>query len=126
MMMEQKPPILKFDKDPLSFHYDDNDDVDYDVFKNFLEKNTERTKNIIAQEFEHMGNRFLNEIDRKKKNERANIKKLIPYIIKHCDGKYTEDELIDYSLDYVKEIYYEYKEKRRNIFVKFIKFLLNM
>ena len=124
-MNEQKPSEIKFDKDPLSIHYDD-DNKDYGAFREFLEETTERDKNKTAQEIELMGSQFLDEIENKKKNEKLRIKKLIPYILKYCEGRYSEDELMRYSLEDVNEIYVEYKEKHRNPIIKFFMFLFNL
>lgn len=125
MMKEQKPPMFEYDKDPLSIHYDD-DNENLGAFQEFLQEHTERNKNKTAQEIELMGSAFLSEIDNKKKNEKFRIKKLIPYILKYCDGKYTEEELMRYSLEDVKDIYAEYKEKHRNPIIKFFMFLFNL
>lgn len=125
MMTKQKQQMFEFDKDPNSIHYDDDND-NYDAFIDFLSENTERKKKKIAHEFEMMGTQLLNEIENKKKNNKIQIKKLIPYIIKHCDGKYSEEELMSYSLEDVNGIYMEYKEKNRNPIIKFFMFLLNL
>lgn len=124
-MKKEKKLMFEYDKDPLSIHYDD-DNKDLGSFQEFLEEHTERKKNKTAQEIELMGSTLLDEIDRKKNNDKLKIKTLVPYIMKHCDGKYVEDELIRYSLDDVRDIYNEYREKNRNSIVKFFRFLFNL
>lgn len=125
MKKNQIPPIIKFDNNPQSIHYMDNDD-DYDVFIKFLNDTNERDKNIIAHNINAMGNLLINEINNKRTVEIMRIKKLIPYILKHCNDKYSEEELLTYSLSDVNDIYNEYKEKNMNIIIKFFKYLLNL
>ena len=113
-----------YDNDALSIGYDD-DNENYGAFKEFLEEHTERTKMKTAFQIDEMGDDLVKEIENKKKREKEKISKLIPYIIKHCDGKYDENTLIRYSLNDVKEIYDEYKKKNRHPIIKLIHFLFN-
>lgn len=104
----------------------DDDNENYLAFKEFLDEHTERNKNKIAEEFENMGRQFLVEIERKKKIHKDKKEKMIPYILKHCEEKYDENDLLKYSLEDVIEIYNEYKEMKMNPIIKFFKFLFNL
>ena len=104
----------------------DDDNENYLAFKEFLDEHTERNKNKIAEEFENMGRQLLVEIERKKKIHKDKKEKMIPYILKHCEEKYDENDLLKYSFDDVTEIYNEYKEMKMNPIIKFFKFLFNL
>ena len=91
-----------------------------------LEEDTKRKQHIMKSEIEEMGERYLKEIDKKKKRQTQKSTKLFPYIIKHSDGKYDKEELLSYSPDDVKDIYNEIKARRRPEIIKFIRFIFNL
>jgi hypothetical protein len=113
------------DKNILSIDSDD-DNEDYLKFSEHLNDDTKRKKNHIANEIEEIGQQLLNEIDRKNKEKLQIVKKMIPYILKNCNGKYDEEELIGYSFNDVQDIYDEIKEQKRPIIVKFFRFIFNL
>lgn len=91
-----------------------------------LEDDTKRKQNALKSEFEEMGEQYLKEIDRKKKTKSLKTAKLIPYILKHCDNKFDEEELLSYSHDDVEDIYNDIKVLRRPGIIKFIRFVFNL
>jgi len=103
-----------------------DDDVSYLSLSKHLEEDTERKKKKIASEFEDMGDRYLFEIERKKKSEHFKIKKLIPYIIKHRGDIYNNIELLSYSFKDVEDIYNEIKIEKKPIIIKFFHFIFNI
>lgn len=113
------------DKNILSIDFDD-DNENYKAFSEYLEEDTKRKKNRASREIVEMGDVFLKEIDRKKKLQKEKISKLIPYIIKHCEGKYDEDELNTYSYDDVLTIYNEIVVQKRPVIIKIFRFLFNI
>jgi hypothetical protein len=113
------------DKSILSIDSDD-DNSDYDAFNQYLDEDTKRKKKRTALEFEETGTHLLKEIDRKNKQKKLIASKLIPYILKYCNGKYDEDELNSYSFEDVQDIYKEIKIQRRPAIVKFFHFVFNL
>jgi len=69
---------------------------------------------------------LVEEIERKRKTEEVKSKKLIPYILKHSDGKYTKEELITYSFKDIQDMYDELKKEKQSSIVKFFHFLFNI
>jgi hypothetical protein len=116
---------MLLDKNILSINSDD-DNENYEAFSEYLENDTKRKKNKTVSEIEEMGEIFLKEIDRKNKNNTIKSNKLIPYILKYCDGKYDEEELKSYSFKDVKDIYCEIKIRRKPVIIKFFHFLFNL
>lgn len=104
----------------------DDDDKDYIGFNKYLEEDTNRKKNKALFEIEEMGDLYLKEIDRKKKEKQQKQIKLISYIIKHDKKNYCEEELLSYDFEDVMQIYKEIKEKKKPVIVKFLHFLLNI
>lgn len=104
----------------------DDDLLDYISLKKHLEDDTERKKELIKSEFEIMGEKYLNEIERKEKNRILKKNKLIPYILKHSDYLYSEDELNSYSFEDVLDIYKTVKAENRPIILKILYYLLNI
>ena len=84
---------MAIDKSILSIDSDD-DNKDYKAFSEYLEDDTRRKKNLTAREIQEVADNLVKEIERKKRNQALKSQKLIPYILKHCDEKYTEEELI--------------------------------
>ena len=107
----------------LSIDFDDNNE-NYDEFKEFIDETTERKKNKIVKDIEEMGDIFFHEIDRKLKNNRMKSKKLIPYILKKTENYYSEDELVSYSYEDVKKIYDQIKYDNRPVILKVIQILI--
>ena len=112
-------------KDWLSIDNDDDND-DFEAFNNFLNQHTERNKQKAFTEIEMFGDSYLKEIEWKKKKHDEKKDKLIPYIIKHCEGKYDSKTLMEYTYEDVLDIYDEYKKKNRTLFSKFIHFVFNL
>ncbi len=112
-------------KDLLSIEHDD-DNENYEAFNEFLTEHTERNKKIAYSEIEMFGDSYLKEIEWKKKKDDKKKTKLIPYIIKHCEGKYDSKTLLEYSYDDVLEIYNEYRKENRTLLSKFIHFIFNL
>jgi len=111
------------EKDILSL---DDDDIDLVSLTIHLEEDTKRKKNHTAAIIDEWGELLLEEIERKRKTEELKSKKLIPYILKHSDGKYGEAELKSYSFGDVKEIHDELKTENKSTLVKFFHFLFNL
>jgi len=109
--------------DLISIDYDDNND-NYESFNNFITGYIETQKNLFINDVEIYGSLYLDEIEKKKKIYNEKKKKMIPYILKSTD-KYTENELIKYSLDDVINIYNECKIKNRPFLVKLFHFIFN-
>ena len=104
----------------------DDDHENYKAFSEYLDEDTKRKKNRTALEIEQSGDFLLKEIERKNQNKKLQANKLIPYILKNCDGKYDEDELNGYSFEDIQDIYNEIKIKRRPAIVKFFHFIFNL
>jgi predicted CopG family antitoxin len=112
-------------KDLLSIEHDD-DNEDYEAFNEFLTKHTERNKKKAYSEIEMFGDSYLKEIEWKKKKETNKKNKLIPYIIKHSEGKYDSKTLAEYSYEDVLDIYNEYRNKNRSFLSKIFHFIFNL
>jgi hypothetical protein len=104
----------------------DNDLSDYISLSNHLKDDTERKKKLISNEIEELGETYIFEIERKRKNKELKQKKLIPYILKYCNEKYSKKELTSYSLEDIQEIYNQIKTERKSPIIKFIEFIFNL
>lgn len=104
----------------------DDELVDYVTLNKHLEDDTNRKKKQTLLEFEEMGEQYLNEIDKKRKFKEINQKKLIPYIMKHSSGVYSEEELLSYSPNDVQEIYDNLKKEKRPFFIKIFHFIFGL
>lgn len=91
-----------------------------------LDEETARKKNSALHEIEEMGEKYLKEIDRKKKAKNLKSKKLIPYILKHYGDRHDEEELLSYSYEDVLDIYKDIKVLKRPAIIKFFHFLFNL
>jgi hypothetical protein len=116
---------MAVDKNIVSIDADD-DDKDYLAFSEYLDQDTQRKKNMAAREIQQVADNLLREIERKKRNQALKSQKLIPYILRHCDEKYTEEELLGYNYNDVQEIYDELKKEKQSFFSKFFHFLFNL
>ncbi len=116
---------MSLDKNILSIDSDDDND-NYEAFSEYLNEDTNRKKNHTALEIEQSGDLLLKEVERKNKNKKLKASKLIPYILKNCDGKYDEDELNSYSFEDIQDIYNETKIRKRPAIVKFFHFIFNL
>lgn len=96
------------------------------AYNQYLEDDTERNKKKYALEFEEMGDKFVKEIEIKKKIKNKKSQKLIPYILKKSGDIYDEDELISYSFEDVQEIYNKIKKENQLGIIKLIKFIFNV
>ena len=115
---------MELNKKILSIDYDD-DDKNYQAFTEFLDENTQRTKNKIANDFEKIGQDLLAEIEIKKLKKEIKKQKLILYILKHSKDVFSEHVLKSYTLEDVQEIYNELKQTR-STFTKFFHFIFNI
>lgn len=104
----------------------DDDNENYQAFNEFLTDSTERNKSRVLNEIEMFGDNYLKEIEWKKKKDNEKKTKLIPYIIKHCDGKYDSKTLMEYTYEDVLDIYNEHKKKNRTFISKFFHFIFNL
>jgi len=104
----------------------DDELIDYLSLSKHLKEDTERKKKQTVLEFEEMGARYLNEIDKKKKYKKLKQVKLIPYILKHQPDKYDEEELMSYSFEDIQDIYNEVRKEKKPAIVKFFHFLFNI
>jgi hypothetical protein len=102
---------MALDKKILSIDSDD-DNKDLLPFTEFLKEDLERNKNKTFNEFSDIGEYLLEEIDEKKKINEIEKDKLIKYIIKHGKNKYPLSQLKSFSLNDVRDIYTEIKDKR--------------
>jgi RNA:NAD 2'-phosphotransferase (TPT1/KptA family) len=114
---------MALDKKILSVDADDDDGVDIKSFTLFVQENTNRNKNSIANQFTELGEDLLGEIEEKKQRKETEKQKLIPYILRH-DKKYSQRQLNSYSFEDVKEIRDELKNK--NIFRRIFHFIFNL
>jgi hypothetical protein len=110
--------MSKKDKNILSVDSDDDKDMSYLSLSQYLEDDTERKKNRFAREFQEMGDDYLKEIERKKREKKRKQSKLIPYIIKHRKDLYDEEELFSYSYEDILEIYNEIRTEKRSWIIK--------
>lgn len=113
------------DKNLLSIDADD-DDISYLSLTKHLEDDSLRKKNKTASEFEELGGKYLEEIEKKKKKKRLKIKKLIPYILRHHKDIYDKEELLTYSFEDIQDIYNETKIEKKPTLIKFIQFIFNV
>ena len=113
---------MTIDKEILSIEYDD-DNENYEQFSKFLNENTNRKKKKTLREFEEMGKEYLKEMDANKNRQIIQKIKLIPYILKYSKDKYSEDDLLSYSLSDVRNIYNEIKRENSSMIFKIFKFI---
>lgn len=106
--------------------FDDDELINYVSLSKHLKEETDRKKNQISEEFEEMGARYLQEIERKNKNKELKQIKLIPYILKHRGEIYNNDELMSYSFEDVQDIYDEIKIEKKPAIIKFLHFVFNI
>ena len=106
--------------------FDDDELIDYVSLSKHLKEDTNRKKKQISEEFEEMGARYLQEIERKNKNKELKQIKLIPYILKHRGEIHNENELLSYSFEDVQDIYDEIKIEKRPTIIKFLHFVFNI
>lgn len=104
----------------------DDELIDYVSLSKHLKEDTDRKKKQVSEEFEKMGARYLQEIERKNKNKELKQIKLIPYILKHRGEIYDNDELISYSFENVQDIYDEIKIEKKPAIIKFLHFVFNI
>jgi hypothetical protein len=104
---------------------DKDDDIELDKLSEFLSDDTERKKKKAVRDIEEMGELFLGEIDKKKKNQKKLQEKLIPHILKKTKDKYSQEELESYSYDDVLKIYTEVKSQN-GLFTKIFHFIFNI
>ena len=116
---------MAFDKKILSIDSED-DSKDYEAFSEYLKEDTTRKKNLTSKEINEVAENLLQEIERKKRNQALKSQKLIPYILRHCDEKYTKKELMDYSYNDVQDIYNEIKSKKQSPIKNFLRFIFNI
>ena len=116
---------MAIDKSILSIDSDD-DNKDYKAFSEYLEDDTRRKKNLTAREIQEVADNLVKEIERKKRNQAIKSQKLIPYILRHCDEKYTKEELLGYAYNDVQDIYNEIKFQKQSPIKNFFRFIFNI
>jgi len=116
---------MAFDKKILSIDSED-DNKDYEVFSEYLKEDTTRKKNLNAREIQEIADILVDEIERKKRNQTLKSQKLIPYILRNCNEKYTKEELMGYSYNDVQDIYNELKIEKQSFISKFLHFIFNL
>ena len=104
---------------------DKDDEVSYEALSEHLIEDTERKKKKAVREIEEFGEQFLVEIDKKKLRQKTLQDKLIPYILKKTESKYTKEELKSYNFDDVKKIYDELKTEHSPL-IKIFQFIFNI
>ena len=116
---------MAFDKKILSIDSED-DNKDYEAFSEYLKEDTNRKKNLTSKEINDIAENLLQEIERKKRNQTLKSQKLIPYILRHCDEKYTKEELLSYTYNDVQDIYNELKIEKQSFISKIFHFIFNL
>ena len=104
----------------------DDELVDYVSLSKHLKEDTDRKKKQLSAEFEQMGGKYLQEIERKSKDKELKQVKLIPFILKHRGDIHDQDELMSYSLEDVQDIYDEVKKEKKSPILKFFHFMFNI
>ena len=102
---------MALDKKILSVDADDDDGVDIKSFTIFSEDNTKRNKNVVANQIIEIGENLLTEIEEKNRRKEREKRKYIRYILRHSKT-HIKSQLISYSLEDVKNIRDEIREKR--------------
>lgn len=104
----------------------DDDLIDYMSLSKHLKEDTDRRKQQLLSEFDEMGDKYLQEIERKRKNKELKQLKLIPYILKHRSDVHNKEELMSYSFEDVQDIYNEIRVEKKPFIVKIFHFLFNI
>jgi len=117
MVIDKK--ILSIDSD------DDEDGVDIKSFTKFVEDDTKRNKNVLANQFTELGEDLLAEIEAKKLKQEIQKNTHILYILKHDNRVYSEKTLKSYSYEDVLNIYNELKT-RGTFLQKAFRFIFNL
>ena len=117
---------MKINREEFKIEPDADDEMSYAALTKHLEEDLERKKKKNASEFEEMGDKFLQEIDRKNKKKDLKRQTLIPYILKYRSDIHDEDELNSYSFEDVQNIYDEIKEEKKSPIIKFFQFIFNI
>jgi hypothetical protein len=102
---------MPIDEKILSIDADDDDGVDIKTFTKFVEEDTRRKKEKFARDFDEAGEIMLAEIEQKKQLKEKQKIKYVKYILRHSKV-YIKSQLITYSLEDVKNIYEEIRNKR--------------
>lgn len=107
---------------------DNEDDFEYEEFQNYLNEYNERSKNLLANEVNSIGDQMLKELEHKKKIEYNKKMELIPFILKKSKEMYTEEQLLSYSIADVRIIYNEIKNeiKNKSVLNKLFQFIFNL
>lgn len=117
---------MAIDEKILSIDADDEEEVDIKSFTIFVEENTKRNKNVIANQFIEIGEDLLIEVEEKKARKEILKDKHIKYIMKHHDGSvYSEKQLKSYSYEDVLNIYNELKT-RGTFLQRLFRFIFNL
>lgn len=104
----------------------DDELVDYLSLSKHLKEDTERKMKQTSEEFEEMGELYLQEIEQKNKIKELKQLKLISYILKRCGEIYDRDELMSYSFKDVQDIYNDVKKEKKPAIIKFFHFIFNI
>lgn len=116
---------MALDRKILSIDADD-EGVDIKSFTKFIEDDTHRNKNVIANQFTELGEDLLAEVEEKKQRKEIRKDKLIVYILKHDKNKlYSLKTLKSYSFEDVLNIYNEFKT-RGTFLQRVFRFIFNL
>ena len=117
---------MPIDREKFRVEPDEDDGMSLLSLHQYLIEDTERKKNKTISEFEEMGDKYLKEIERKKKHKELMQQKLIPYILKHRGNIHDKEELMSYSYEDVEVIYNEVKAEKKSFFINLFNFLFNI
>ena len=112
----------------LSINFDDNpsnDLGDLKVFSKYAEEYTKRVQFRTANELDECSNELLDEIDEKKTLKEGQKEVIIKKILKSPKNKYSNRQLLSYSLEDVNDIYNEIKPNK-NILKKMLQYMFNV
>lgn len=102
----------------------DDDQKEYNYFKDYLEKDTNRKKNTTAKLIHDMGDHFLDEIMKKKEEHEIEKKILSEYIVNKSKSYLCFDKLMTYDIWEIRRIYDQVKYENRNILLKIIEYFI--
>jgi len=104
----------------------DDELVDYVSSSKHFKEDTERKMKQTSEEFEEMGEVYLQEIEQKNKIKKLKQLKLISYILKHRGDIHNRNELISYSFKDVQDIYDDIKKEKKPAIIKIFHFIFNI
>jgi len=106
--------------------FDEEDGLDYDLYLEKLNNQTNSIKNQYVNEFSSNAEKYLADIEQKKKKAYQEKLKYVYYILDNSDKFYDKTELLSYDLPDVLEIYDKIKENKKPAIIRFFKFIFNV